>query len=87
MVKFEWADAKKKTTRLVKKDEKKDKIKYILIGIAIGIVIGIVVFYILMSFGIIRPFFRGFMGPGEFPRTGNFTRPKGFVRQNGQTQN
>jgi len=83
MVKFEWEDAKmKKTTRVVKKDEKKDKIKYILIGIAIGIPIGIVIFYILMSFGIIRPFLGVFMGPEGFTRSGNFTRPEGSVRPN-----
>ena len=83
MVKFEWEDAKmKKTTRVVKKDEKKDKIKYILIGIAIGIPIGIVIFYILMLSGIIQPFLRGFMGPREFIISGNFTRPEGFVRPN-----
>ena len=78
-----WDDGKKKEkttkiTKMVKEDKKKDKIKYIFIGIAIGIVIGILVFYLLMSFGFIRPFFfggaRGFMRPdGGFPRPGMMT--------------
>ena len=77
-VKWDDEKKKKKTTKIVKEDKKKDKTKYILIGIAIGIVIGILVFYLLMSFGFIRPFFfggaRGFMRPdGGFPRPGMMT--------------
>jgi len=82
MAKFEWKEEKKKTPRLVEKNKKNDKIKYILIGIVIGILIGMVIFYILITSGIIRPFLIGFMRPGGFPGSGNFTRPEGFARPN-----
>lgn len=53
----------------MKTNEKNQKIKYILIGIAIGIVIGFAIFYLLMSLGVIRPFFMGGFNPnmGGFP--------------------
>jgi len=49
-----------------------ERTKYVSMGVLIGIAIGIAIFYLLLNFGIIRPF-----GFRELTRPENFTN---FIR-------
>ena len=76
---------KTETIRIPKMNGGNDRLKFILIGIAIGIVIGTVLLYLLMNFGIIKPYnlfrssmnrdFTGFPGNENFSRNGTFQGP------------
>ena len=66
--------------KIAKMNNGNGNLKFILIGIVIGIVIGMIIFFLLVNFGVIKPFnlfrdsmnrdFAGFPEGGNFPRNG-----------------